>query len=237
MKTVAIIPVHERLPLLPYTIGRLLNKNGVSDVICVGSENERSTCEKAGAIFLEHENILSNKWNIGFLAAKQLKPDVCLFVGSSDWLMDNYLERMIPKLNRVDMVGVKHFYQAHISRDNIKLGLWTGYGKDREFEPIGIGRLVTAQILDRMGWMPFQSNRNSSMDHYMFESIKNKGGLYLTEIDEMTKTLSISTDLWGNKHKYGATNDGEDFYYYNQHPTLLNDFPELIQLKRDLYGV
>jgi hypothetical protein len=236
MKVVAIIPVHERLPLLPFTIGRLLKKNRVNEVICVGSENERNTCENAGAIFIEHENILSNKWNAGFLKAKELNPDLCLFVGSSDWLCDDYLDRMIPKLYRVDMVGVKHFYQAHITKDKIKLGLWTGYGKEREYEPIGIGRILTKEILDKIGWQPFQPNRSSSMDYYMFHKLKDKGALYLTEIDEMVKVLSISTDAWGNKHKFGKSFDGEDFYYFDHHPTLINEFPELTELKQKIWS-
>jgi glycosyltransferase involved in cell wall biosynthesis len=237
MRTVAIIPVYGRLPLLRITIERLLKKNGISDVICVGGAEEKATCKKAGALYIEHENILSNKWNAGFKKAKELKPDYCVFVGSSDWLMDNYISVMLPKMCKVDMVGVKHFYQAHVHKDKIKLGLWLGYGADRESEPIGIGRILSGAILDKIGWQPFEPNRQSSMDYYMFESLKKVRGFYLQEVDEMVKTLSISTDLWGNKHTFGYSKDCEDFYTYDQHPTLLNEFPELITLQKELYGV
>lgn len=41
MKVVAVIPIKGRLPLLRFTIQRLLNKNGLTEVICVGSKDEQ----------------------------------------------------------------------------------------------------------------------------------------------------------------------------------------------------
>ena len=95
-RVVAVIPVFGRHPLLKHTIERLLKRNGCSDVICVGEEEDRDVCKVAGAKFYYKDNkYLGEKWNHAFKKAKELKPDAVLFVGSSDWLSDNWLLSLI----------------------------------------------------------------------------------------------------------------------------------------------
>ena len=89
---VAVMAVRGRLPLLKYTVQRLLQKNGCMAVVCVGdSDDEQRVCQEAGAHFVFHDNEpLGAKWNAGFIYAQKLNPKGCLFVGSSDWLSDNW---------------------------------------------------------------------------------------------------------------------------------------------------
>ena len=202
MRIVAVIPVHGRLPLLPYTIGRLYQKNKVDHVICVGSENERLVCEKAGAQFIVAPNTLGLKWNNGFEEARNNKADAVLFVGSSDWLSDNWVGMSVPYLEYYSMIGKLDFNLIHVS-SKILLSHWPGYpaGNPRYKEPIGIGRMIRADVLDKMKWRPFIDSGNVSMDYMMLKNVERCGGT-VGAIDDKIYSLSISTDIWENKHKF-----------------------------------
>ena len=97
-KIIAIIPVYGRASLLKYTIRRLYNKNKLFKVICVGNEKlEKSICLQENGIWVEHANKpLGKKWNYGFTCAKKYNPDAILFVGSSDWISSDWIEKAYP---------------------------------------------------------------------------------------------------------------------------------------------
>lgn len=244
MNVVAIIPAFGRLPLLKYTIERLIKKNGVSHVVVVAWEDaEKKVIQDAGGIFVKcQNNPLGKKWNTGFQFAKTLNPDVCLFVGSSDWISDNWLPTMLPFMNECDLIGKSDYYMADIQVSNemnsIRACHWVGYGRgNREKEPIGIGRLISARILDKMNWTPFENEKGHNMDYMMFQNVgKLNGTLMLMQSDELL-SLSISTNLWSNMHKF------EDHWHdlipkkthrLNPHQILFH-FPELKTLAEDLY--
>ena len=133
MKIIAVIPVHGRIPLLKHTITRLYEKNKVHRVICVGGDDEKSTCLKYDAEFIKHENILGSKWNRGFIQAKRRRASHVLFVGSSDMICDNYLDIMIPHCPEYGMMGTKGFHMAHIEKNGtVRAGKWHGYHNRNE---------------------------------------------------------------------------------------------------------
>jgi hypothetical protein len=206
MKVVAVIPVKGRLPLLKHTIQRLYRKNGVYKVICVGDSFEDKTlCEYEGAQFVTHpNNPLGKKWNRGFWEAKKYNPDAVLFVGSSDWISDNWIETMSPYLEEFDLVGKPDFQLLDIGPDNqYRFCHWKGYGKGpRENEPIGIGRLVSARILDKLAWSPMRPDLNSSMDFSMYSNVLALGGKVALVNGNEAHALSVSTYRWPNKHKF-----------------------------------
>jgi len=203
MKVVAVVACHGRLPLLKQTIQRLLNKNKVSAVVCVGSQEERNTCTDAGAMFIMHENKpLGKKWNAGFVAARELMPDALLFVGSSDWLSDNWLDESLPYLGEYDMIGKPDFYMLDIGT-SLRSCWWSGYGKgERQYEPIGIGRIVSAKIMDSFDWKPFYEGANHSLDWQMYLKVRDNGGKMKLITGDHIKSLSISTNRWDNLHKF-----------------------------------
>ena len=219
-KVVAVIPVFGRHPLLKHTIQRLLHKNGCSAVICVGEEADRSTCIEAGALFYYKDNkYLGEKWNHAFRKAKDLNPDAVLFVGSSDWLSDNWLPTMLPHLSSNYLIGKAGCYFLDIATNfpanysnlrkkrhspNYRLVYWPGYkfgsipdDARRDDESIGIGRLISRKGLEYIDWKPFHNQLNASLDHSMYRNFKNNHKIIY---DPNIKALSISTDLWPNKH-------------------------------------
>jgi len=244
MKVIAVIPVKGRLPLLKYTIERLYLRNGIYKVICVGDDdNDRILCESVGAEWVRHKNEpLGAKWNAGFVSARRHKPDACLFVGSSDWLSDNYIPEISKLMDKFDMVGKLDIYYADITvRHGLRGCHWNGYQTERKGESIGCGRVLSKKILEAMRWQPFDPELYNSMDYSMLQNVLALGGkIGILEGDE-TKTLSISTDQWENKHKYNK--DSQDFgvTQIEDVPGFLTEyFPEIFKvfdIKKRKYSV
>lgn len=227
VKIVAVIPVHGRLPLLKQTIRRLYQKNGVFKVICVGSENEKALCESEDAEFILHENKpLGKKWNAGFMAAKKYNPDGCLFVGSSDWLSDNWIEYCSAYMD-YDMIGKPDFYLIDYG-DSYRACHWSGYTDPRRSnEPIGIGRILSARILDKMAWQPMQDKLDSSLDWSMYQKVLSLNGKIKLITDSDIKSLSLSTNKWENKHQFSQHWTGKLPSKRIDPNFLINIFPEI----------
>lgn len=235
MKTVAVIPCLGRIELLKWTIRRLYQKNKIDVVICVGHEDAvKDLCKIEHAEFVEHDNSpLGKKWNAGFEAAKKHNPDSVLFVGSSDWISDNWMTYCEKFINAgIDMVGKPDFNLLDIggnSPHTYRFCHWQGYGKGkRENEPIGIGRVLSRKILDQMNWKPISDSLENSIDFSMYNNILAIGGKVANLKTQEIHSLSISTDRWPNKHKF---ND----HYSNKLPSrrvpdfsvfLEKNFPE-----------
>jgi hypothetical protein len=198
---IAVIPVHGRLPLLKHTIERLLKKNGVYKVVCVGEgKEEKQLCESLGAVWVAHQNKpLGAKWNAGFMKASEFYFDACLFVGSSDWISDNFLNEMEPHLKENDLVGTAGCNFLHL--DTLEACYWPGYVGRREGESIGIGRLISRRILHKIGYQPFDQMLDNSMDFSMVQKVSAAGGKIKT-VKIKSESVSISSDKWPNKHNF-----------------------------------
>lgn len=241
MKIVAVMPVFGRHPLVKHTITRLLTKNGCTHVICAGEIKDREVCEKAGAIFIQHDNYpLGKKWNACFLHAKRIQADVVVFVGSSDWLCDNWIPTMLPYLEKYDMAGKAGCYLFDIAETYMtgltltktyRLVYWPGYKdgsetkqstNDRKNESIGIGRLIRKEGLDSINWKPFDDTQDNSLDWTMYNKLPNN---VLVE-DDSIFSMAISCNKWPNKHTFSA-------HWDNKYPSkriddlsFLKNFPE-----------
>lgn len=234
--TVAVIPVHERIELLPFTIRRLYLKNKVDRVICVGDGlKEKAVCIESGAIWVPHQNKpLGAKWNAGFLAAKTLNPDAVIYSGSSDWLSDNWIPTMKPYLEKHQLVGVPGSYLLDYKGNSMRICHWPGYVGERSDETIGVGRVLSRKLLDLIGWKPFDDTKDNSLDRSMKEKSKAVGFKDYFVIDPSLKALSISTDRWINKHKFIHHEVGplpsEMYTQIEMEQFLVRYFPEAYQL-------
>lgn len=223
-KVIAVIPVLGRGPLVKLTIQRLLHKNGCDKVICVGHDpKDREICLDSGAIWVEHKNKpLGAKWNAGFVKAKQFSPDACLYMGSSDWCSDNWLQLMRPYLVRHGMIGVPGMHLLDVG-ETLRACKWDGYTGSRADESIGIGRLLSRELLDKMHWLPFNSAIDNSLDRSMKDNARILGYQDYMVRDDRLIALSISTNQWNNKHVF-------NHHWQNFLPSKRMDAQELIKL-------
>lgn len=232
MKVVAVIPVHGRLPLVKITIERLFKRNDIYYVICVGgTDEEKEVCNKAGAAFVYHENQpLGKKWNAGFKEAERYDADAAIFVGSSDWISDEWVPFMSQYLGEYDMVGTPGFYMADVSKE-IRVCHWAGYEGQRKGESIGIGRMLSADILKKMNWKPFEDDKSRSLDYQMLRNVlANEGRVKLVKSSSI-KSLSISTSLWPNLHQFeDHWSDKLPSTKIYDHNFLPTHFPEVFKI-------
>lgn len=205
---IACVAVHGRLPLLKHTIERLYKKNGCYKVICSGDGlEEKKLCESLGAVWVPAKNKpLGAKWNAAFMKAKSFYPDAVLYVGSSDFVSDNWITVMKPYVENYDFVGAPGCHFLDIG-DEMRVCFWPGYKfsqfhKDRGTETIGIGRMISARLMNKIGWQPFDNNYDNSLDRSMKERCKKYGLVDDYMVNENIKAVSISTNRWANKHNF-----------------------------------
>ena len=202
MKLCAPVPVFGRFPLVRLTISRL-KRQGVIPII-MGHEREALDISKELNVeFISISNDpLGNKWNAGFMACQNYSPDGAIFMGSSDWASDDYIQSVSDALNDFAFIGMLGCHFADVS-DEVRLVHWPGYAKgQRQYEPIGIGRVLSNRFLDKINWQPFDKRLNSGLDWAMWlRAIISDASIGIFDADEI-QFLSISTDKWENKHKF-----------------------------------
>ena len=204
-RTIAVIPVYGRTPLVRITVRRLLKVNGCAEVVCVGSlPDDKAACIEEGAKWVDFPNyFLGAKWNAGFKYAQHFDPDSCLFVGSSDWLSEDWLKVMQPYLKTRAMVGkLDTYFIDHHKRKGLRAIHWPGYTQSRKGETIGIGRLLSRTILEKLAWKPFDGKLNNSLDYSMVQKVASTGGQATACYSDDIAALSISCDQWENKHRF-----------------------------------
>lgn len=248
MKIIAVIPTHGRFELLKYTVQRLYEKNKVNEVICIGDTGLRK-CK-----YIQYKNYpLGEKWNRGFQEARKLKADAVLYVGSSDWISDNWIPTMVPHLKVYDMVGKLDYNMSHVN-DKITLLKFKGYtdpkfsfrtflvrhslrqflfGNDRTGEPIGIGRLIRAEFLDKINWKPFIDEYHSSMDWCMMQKLYQFGNYKVYTGDDI-QSLAISCDKWTNMHWTNLERYMPNIEKITDPDWIEKWFPELLNFKSEL---
>ena len=259
-KVLAVIPVYGRETLLKYTVRRLYNKNYIHKVIVIGeNDSERKVIESEGGIRIKHSNVwLGDKWNIGFQFSKKYEPDAILFVGSSDWISQDWIFSSYKYLKKgYGYVGKNDYHMIDISNSEINSNHWLGYPwEDRKNETIGIGRLISKEFLEKIEYNPFDINSNVGMDKTMYQKCISNGlkvKIIENDINRVT-FLSLSCDLWVNKHifkyhMYGAKklNIENDQHYQEykllyentklhtkeQYKNLLNEFCEFNDFYKD----
>lgn len=231
-RVIACLAVHGRLPLLEHTIRRLYLKNECYKVICSGDgPEEKKLCESLGAVWVHHNNKpLGAKWNASFYKAKDYNPDAVVFVGSSDWISDDWFSSMRPHVEKYGFAGVPGCYMADLG-ETTRLVNWKGYKDcrpDRASETIGIGRMLSRRLLDAIGWQPFNNKMDNSLDWSMKNKSAKVGFTDYMVYDGSLKALSISTNKWDNKHKFEVhwNGDGSSERIEDVN-SFLHNFPEI----------
>ena len=160
---------------------------------------------------------MGKKWNAGYSYVKKFNPDAVLFVGSSDWISSNWIDRAyIEILHGAGYVGKTDFDMFDITNKQGRYCKWDGYLSHRKNETIGIGRLVSRKLLEAINYKPFPELQDAGMDYGMYlQCIKSNMLVKILENDSLF--LSISCDLWENKHVfnmhyYGSLMNYKQYY-------------------------
>lgn len=222
MKCVAVIPVKGREPLLYHTVRRLVN-NHIPVVCCGHTISEKIVCEMAGGDFITvKDNIpIGMKWQLALDQARTQDPDCILYVGSSDWVSDNWVDVLYEDIKAgYAMAGKPDCNMLHIHPGNkLEMIHWGGYTGRRGIrgqgnsirdtdgkEPIGLGRVFGRKFLDMIDWKLFATDMDNSIDYYQMVamwSVKKRWKRLMIShnTNPDIRSLSFSTYRWPNKHK------------------------------------
>lgn len=234
MNTVAVIPVHGRIPLLPLTIGRLV-KNNIKVISCGHTDEEKDVCEKAGADFIQvpSSTPLGQKWQCCIDIARLREADAVCIMGSSDWISNNWVGVLSQDFDKYGMVGTAGILFLDVQANNQKRMIhWGGYAGQREGEPIGTGRILSRRLLAMLDWQVFDRHIDHSLDYSTMKkiwAIQNKWGfnpIYCSPSKDIA-ALSISTYRWVNKHNFERESAYPTARWIDNPDEILNKyFPE-----------
>lgn len=177
-KVIAVIPVHGRIDLARETVSRLnRQEHKLYKIVLIGDgEQERQIAIDNNCDFIDHSNVpLSFKWQAGVDCARMFKPDAILILGSDNWISDNWISEGLKHINDYDVIGKNEIYFINIA-GKMHGFKWSGYlSEDRRNEPIGAGRIISKNILNKISWQLWDRGINRLLDKTSFKKLKEAG--------------------------------------------------------------
>jgi len=235
----AVIPVSGREILLYHTIKRLEKQTIPVTAICCGhTESEKAVCEGAGAEFImcSPETPLGEKWQKCVEWARDaVDAEAVMVLGSSDWIEDRWTETLMAQPHQAVGVAGLFFYDIR-PQNTVRLYWWPGYtGPTRKGEPIGTGRIIKRELLERMNWEMFYRDYRKSLDWSTARLIEAAGEKMVCYTGDL-KGLSISTYRWKNMHDFRGLVRSSKVDWYTEFDTkefIATYFPEGVNLFND----
>ena len=168
---------------------------GINAVVA-GSEKEktRNMCIARGIEYIETDNKpLSNKFNNAARWARVLhKPKAFLILGSDDFLSDSFIQNYLTLL-KYDVVGITDCYFYHTQSKEAMY--WKGYTNFRQGETIGLARMLSREVYDKLNGKLWPQNMNSGLDYTMMQRLKKIHKF--NSISLSVKDIGIAVDIKG----------------------------------------
>lgn len=144
-----------------------------SDVYCAGSHDDLcdGIAKEFGIAYERVPNEMGAKWNHAATMSKYSTATHRLFLGSDDFLD----ARLWAFAHAYDG---QHFGLRDCLIHQMETGRtlhWRGYIGPRAGEPVGAGKIIGAEVLDALGWEPFQAGRTHTLDHDMHRKMAAQG--------------------------------------------------------------
>ena len=191
---VCVMPVHGRPEITIDSARRLSLQTEEVIVLMVGDETNKDTAKEAKAEFLEMPNRpVWKKIQEGFREAKQFNPDGVLFLGSDDWLSDNYLSVAKEYINANEahyLAGFK-FYIFDSVNYNFYLPNCGIYHLDS-------GEVISAYGADKVNWDLADNNRSDFSTGYGRKNRFTAEGFKRTMMHEVV--LLVVQGKWNSYH-------------------------------------
>ncbi len=181
-------------------VNRLRETFGVIPFV-VGSEGalSRNRCERHGFNYIEHANKpLGAKANACLQVMRTHNLDYVLNLGADDLISNSLMRLYIELMNEgYDFIGIKDLY--FYERIQKKLIYFPGYTGQRKGESVGVGRVLSARLLDRFNWQMWDEKKNRSLDLSMtkkLHAINNKWIISLKDTGTFAVDIKDSDNIW-----------------------------------------
>ena len=200
-KIVCIIPIHQRVAVTKETVNLLKQQEYLDDVILVGdSPTEESIASATNVTYVEYLNEpLSWKLQVGIDAARMSNPDAIMISGSDNWLSNNWCKAIIPYLKDYDVIGADKWWMARIEKGvPLEVSACTYQNRD---DPIGGGRMITAQALNKINWGLYAFKDTKGLDWQSFSILQSGIKTLRVKMTEDVINLGIKGS-WAQRDPY-----------------------------------
>jgi len=142
-----IMPVHNREAITRETVYRLERQFCEVIPILVGNEETRKKLEDVPCCYVEHENRpIYKKLEAGLSMAKNFSPDAVMYLGSDDWISDNWLETAFEYFNCEDYhLAGQNTMALYMTKEDFSL--WKIFNIYNDS-----GEVIHKKILDHFDW-------------------------------------------------------------------------------------
>ncbi len=185
MKIVALIASYKRDAILRDCLAQIIPQ--VDAVVLVGSSVwaeskgtlqptyggspiEKMIAKELDLIYVDHRNHpLGQKWQAGLNKCREIKADAVLICGSDDLITSGWVEefRNIYK-NEAMLYGTSYWHVYNPVTDEL---IEVDYITDIRQDPIGAGRIVSKELLDKLDWQIFPTEGGIGCDLYSYNLI------------------------------------------------------------------
>lgn len=141
------------------------------ELCAVGSEGEasRDLAERNGFHYMEMPNDpLGAKRNAGLASMERHDLDAVVFIDSDDFIDESlFLSHAAALHEGYALLGLQDWHMLDL--ESLRACYWGGYGMrgGRHGEPLGLGRCIHRDLLDRVGWKLWDDALNSGLDNSM----------------------------------------------------------------------
>lgn len=175
MKTAIVSCVHGRSYLWEIFKQGLYNLLEVFDadvILCCTDQTECNYFKEFTTINFGNR-YLGAKWNAAIYAAYLRKVDYVMMIGSDDVINPEIAEVYKPYMEEGNLIfGMQDFLALNLETDRIKH--FKGYPKEYSL-PIGAGRMISRQALEKVNGMPAIHIRQKGIDTSISRTLKRHG--------------------------------------------------------------
>ena len=169
---VCVIPVFGRHKILSLVLACMKKQtHPVKILLVISNENDKKFADSQNVDWVFSPNQpLGQKFQKGIEEAKKYKPRAVMINGSDDVLSLNWVETMLPFLNKYDLVGKDAWF---LFDEISKQAYHIKYKKGRI---LGAGRLFSKQILKKLNWKLFPVDLFKQLDQASLNKINSVKG-------------------------------------------------------------
>lgn len=114
-------------------------------------------------------NPISNKWNHALMQLKGLDFDYAVMMGSDDTMCDKVFAKLDSLMDDYSWTGVLDIYFQEYGETD--LHYWSGYENRRRGEPVGVGRAISKQLIEKLDYRLWDNGLNKGLDGSMYRKI------------------------------------------------------------------
>jgi len=162
------------------TVKRCLeaNREHFSTIVCSYTNDEdKAVLEEFGVHSIKAYNHIPSKAQASLYACFAFNPDAVILMGSDDYINKTAYKKILELLPHKDYIG----FEDCVFDSNGKHYLWPGYPNGARYgEPVGAGRVMRRDLLDKLNWDIFGGSDDRGGDAYTHKVLKKAARRFIT---------------------------------------------------------